>query len=182
MVTNHILNLRFSSGEVSQDSQGCAMAGSGSNGRNVGPPEPRHQEPGDFARPRHNVMGWEITSKQKSFFFSTGHQYFIYYRNRNRNICIYIYILIIIDDLPVMMRFHEVPAFFCSEWPASTCPRQDTCLVVTAVIAARKRNVRKWPCAKSGVGKKVCIVAQLLIGFDRDGLFHELVTWLLQAL
>jgi hypothetical protein len=88
----------------------------------------------------------------------------------------YIYILIIIDDLPVMMRFHEVPAFFCSEWPASTCPRQDTCLVVTAVIAARKRNVRKWPCAKSGVGKKVCIVAQLLIGFDRDGLFHELVT------
>lgn len=32
---------------------------------------------------------------------------------------IYIFILIIIDDLPAMMRFHEVPAFFCSEWPAS---------------------------------------------------------------
>ena len=74
---------------VSQYSQGCAMAGSGSNGRNVGPPEPRHQEPGDFARPRHNVMGWEITSKQKSFFSSPDISilYII-----EIEICIYIYI------------------------------------------------------------------------------------------
>jgi len=77
---------------VSQDSQGCAMAGSGSNGRNVGPPEPRHQEPGDFARPRHNVMGWEITSKQKSFFFFPPDISILYIIGIEIEIYVYIYI------------------------------------------------------------------------------------------
>ena len=131
---------------VSQDSQGCAMAGSGSNGRNVGPPEPRHQEPGDFARPRHNVMGWEITS---IFFFFTGHQYFIYYRNRNRNICIYI--LIIIDDLPAMMRFQH---FFVLSGQPRPAPGRTHVWLWLPWLRPESATCGNGPVRKAGLEKK----------------------------
>ena len=130
-------------------------------------PAPRHQEPGDEKRPASTERDGVGNHLQTfCFFFSPEISisiYYIYiciyYRNRNRHIyvCIYIYVLIIIDDLPAMMRFHEVPAFFCSEWPASTCPRQDTCLVVTAVIAAVfAQRAEMALCEKRG-WKKVCM-------------------------
>ena len=119
MVTNHILNLRFSSGESPRTPRDAPWpAQVRTDGTSA---LPSHDTKSQETLPGLDITWWVGKSppnKKVFFFFFTGHQYFIYYRNRNRNICIYIYILIIIDDLPVMMRFHEVPAFFLF-WVAS---------------------------------------------------------------
>ena len=135
---------------VSQYSQGCAMAGSGSNGRNVGPPEPRHQEPGDFARPRHNVMGWEITSKQKSFFSSPDISilYII-----EIEICIYIYklLLLICQQWWGSMKFQH---FFVLSGQPRPAPGRTHVWLWLPWLRPESATCGNGPVRKAGLEKK----------------------------